>query len=163
MHFSSVENKNNKRLLLECIVLAWKKPGTKMTQTEVRMQGNFHMVYCKLYISTMDHERQTSWQTTHRIWCTQWLKSTSHTNYALEIQVMIWVINACMCSHNSCPYWQHWQTLGLLCHDINGRNMLLTQVLPTMMKHPLIFTYDYLLALHSKKGSSKTTPWNFFQ
>ena len=34
-------------------------------------------------------------------------KSIDFTNYALEIQVMIWVINACMCSHSSCPYRQH--------------------------------------------------------
>ena len=54
-------------------------------------------------------------------------------------------------------------SIDILFHDINGHNMLLTQALPTMMKHPLILTYDYLLALHSKKGSSKTTPWKFFQ
>ena len=93
------------------------------TEVEARMA-----TYVWLTMSTMGHERQTSWQTTQRQY-TQWLKS-------LWIRAMhkLWSrdpahdfdvkLSSCRCSHSSCSDCQQTVTNSATFHDMHHHHVL---------------------------------------
>ena len=126
---------------------------------------NLHVVY----FSTMNHNRQTSLQTTHRCWghfrcdpCASYTHKWKRLSSWLGVK-----LSPRMCSHSSCPYWH--QTVNKPCcyswfvyHDINQhyllrlnqhylllahKSALLAQTFPTMMKHLPRFALWYTMSL----------------